>query len=252
MKKPFVAGLAVAPLGGMTQGSVTSSASAPHKPAKNIVQTAVAAGSFKTLVSLVKQAGLAGGLSGRGRLTVFAPTDAAFAKVPKATPAALAKGKSKPKAVLLYRLVSGKLTAAQVVKHKSLITRAGGTSSIRTRDGKIHVNPCARDQGQRRGIQRRDPRDQEGADPTLTVSHLFWAPPRRATNRGRPYRKATRTTLTHPHPPAGERLRGRRHPVRRVVSLLPVSPILRQTGSERPRWAALPACVEPGLTKRDR
>ena len=93
MKKSFVTALAVALLGAMTLGAVASSASGPHKPAKNIVQTAVAAGSFKTLVSLVKQAGLAGALSGKGPLTVFAPTDAAFAKVPKATLAALAKDK---------------------------------------------------------------------------------------------------------------------------------------------------------------
>lgn len=73
-----------------TLGAVASSASAPHKPVQNIVQTAVAAGSFKTLVSPVKQAGLAGALSGKGPPTVFAPTDAAFAKVPKATLAALA------------------------------------------------------------------------------------------------------------------------------------------------------------------
>ena len=66
-KKSFVSALAVALLGAMTLGAVASSASAPHKPARNIVQTAVAAGSFKTLVSLVKQAGLAGALSGRGR-----------------------------------------------------------------------------------------------------------------------------------------------------------------------------------------
>ena len=116
MKKPFVTALAVALLGAMTLGAVASSASAPHKPAKNIVQTAVAAGSFKTLVSLVKQAGLAGALSGKGPLTVFAPTDAAFAKVPKATLAALAKDKAKLKAVLLYHVVSGKLTAAKVVR----------------------------------------------------------------------------------------------------------------------------------------
>ena len=109
--------------------------------AKNIVQTAVAAGSFKTLVSLVKQAGLAGALSGPGPLTVFAPTDAAFARVPKATLAAgSAKNKSKPKAVLLYHVVKGRFTAAQVVKHKSLTTLEGGTLSIRTRDGNVYVN----------------------------------------------------------------------------------------------------------------
>ena len=67
MKKSFVTVLAVALLGTMTLGAVASSASGPHKPARNIVQTAVAAGSFKTLVSLVKQAGLAGALSAPGR-----------------------------------------------------------------------------------------------------------------------------------------------------------------------------------------
>ena len=140
MRKSLVAGLAIAVLGATTLGAVASSASTPHKPARNIVQTAVAAGSFKTLVSLVKQAGLVGALSGKGPLTVFAPTDAAFAKVPKATLAALAKNKAKLKAVLLYHVVSGKLTAAQVVKHKSLTTLEGGTLSIRTRDHKVHVN----------------------------------------------------------------------------------------------------------------
>lgn len=140
MKKSLVTALAVALLGAMTLGAVASSASTAHKPTKNIVQTAVAAGSFRTLVSLVKHAGLAGALSGKGPLTVFAPTDAAFAKVPKATLAALAKDKSKLKAVLLYHVVSGKLTAAQVVTHESLTTLEGGTLSIRTRDGNVYVN----------------------------------------------------------------------------------------------------------------
>jgi uncharacterized surface protein with fasciclin (FAS1) repeats len=140
MKKSFVTALAVALLGVTTLGAVASSASAPHKPVKNIVQTAVAAGSFKTLVSLVKQAGLAGALSGKGPLTVFAPTDAAFAKVPKATLAALAKDRSKLKAVLLYHVASGKLPAAAVVTHKSLATLEGGRLSVRTHDGSIYIN----------------------------------------------------------------------------------------------------------------
>ncbi|HEX8977373.1 MAG TPA: fasciclin domain-containing protein [Solirubrobacteraceae bacterium] len=140
MKKSFATALAVALLGAMTLGVVASSASAPRTPAKNIVQTAVAAGSFKTLVSLVKRAGLAGALSGPGPLTVFAPTDAAFAKVPKATLAALAKDKAKLKAVLLYHVVKGRFTAARVVKHRSLTTLEGGKLSIRTRDGKVYVN----------------------------------------------------------------------------------------------------------------
>jgi uncharacterized surface protein with fasciclin (FAS1) repeats len=124
----------------MTLGAVASSASRPHKPAKNIVQTAVAAGSFKTLVSLVKQAGLVGALSGPGPLTVFAPTDAAFAKVPKATLAALAKDKAKLKAVLLYHVVSGKFTAARILTHKTLTTLEGGTLKISTRHGKVYIN----------------------------------------------------------------------------------------------------------------
>ena len=106
---------------------------------KNIVQTAVAAGQFKTLVSLVKQAGLAGALSAPGPLTVFAPTDAAFAKVPKATLAVLAKDKAKLKAVLLYHVAKGKVTAAKVVKLKTVTTLEGSTLSIRVAGGKVFV-----------------------------------------------------------------------------------------------------------------
>ncbi len=77
-------------------GALSLSAMAPvvsAKPAQpNIVQTAVAAGQFKTLTKLVKQAGLAGTLQGKGPFTVFAPTDAAFAKVPKATLAGAGQG----------------------------------------------------------------------------------------------------------------------------------------------------------------
>ena len=139
MKKSFVTALAVALLGAMTLGAVASSASGSHKPAKNIVQTAVAAGSFKTLVSLVKQAGLVGALSGPGPLTVFAPTDAAFAAVPKATLAELGKNPAKLKAVLLYHVVKGDVTAAQVTKLKSAKTLEGGSVPIRVTSGKVYV-----------------------------------------------------------------------------------------------------------------
>lgn len=100
-------------------------------PTKNIVQTAVAAGQFKTLVSLVKKAGLAATLSSKGPFTVFAPTDAAFAKVPKATLAALAKDKTKLRDVLLYHVVKGEVTASQVVKLRSAKTLEGKSLSIR-------------------------------------------------------------------------------------------------------------------------
>lgn len=106
---------------------------------KNIVQTAVAAGQFKTLVALVKQAGLAGALSGTGPLTVFAPTDAAFAKVPKSTLAALAKNKAQLKAVLLYHVVKGKVTAAQASMLTSAKTLEGATLRIRVDGSKIYV-----------------------------------------------------------------------------------------------------------------
>jgi len=123
-----------------TTASASSTSSTAAAPAQsNIVQTAVAAGEFKTLVSLVKQAGLAGALSGPGPLTVFAPTDAAFAAVPKATLAELGKNPAKLKAVLLYHVVKGDVTAAQVTKLKSAKTLEGGSVPIRVTSGKVYV-----------------------------------------------------------------------------------------------------------------
>ena len=139
MRKSFITALAVALLGAMTLGAVASSASGPHKPAKNIVQTAVAAGQFKTLTKLVKQAGLADALQARGPFTVFAPTDAAFAKVPKSTLAALAKDKAKLRAVLLYHVAKGKLTAAKVVKLHSVKTLNGQSLKVRVSHGTVTV-----------------------------------------------------------------------------------------------------------------
>ena len=123
-----------------TAASASSASTAATAPARsNIVQTAVAAGQFKTLVSLVKQAGLAGALSGPGPLTVFAPTDAAFAAVPKATLAELGKNPAKLKAVLLYHVVKGDVTAAQVTKLKSAKTLEGGSVPIHVTSGKVYV-----------------------------------------------------------------------------------------------------------------
>ena len=114
--------------------------SSPRRAQLNVVQTAVAAGQFKTLVSLVKQAGLAKTLSGTGRFTVFAPTDAAFAKVPKATLKQLAADKAKLRAVLLYHVVSGRLTAAKVTKLRSAKTLNGAAVRIRVSGGMVYVN----------------------------------------------------------------------------------------------------------------
>jgi transforming growth factor-beta-induced protein len=106
---------------------------------KTIVQTAVAAGSFKTLASLLKKAGLVGTLQGKGPFTVFAPTDAAFAKLPKATLAALAKDKTKLRSVLLYHVVKGNVPAAKVVTLRSAKTLNGKSVSIRVTGGKVSV-----------------------------------------------------------------------------------------------------------------
>jgi transforming growth factor-beta-induced protein len=119
--------------------SVLIPKAAPAAPVKNIVRTAVAAGQFKTLASLLRKAGLAGTLQGKGPFTVFAPTDAAFAKVPKATLAALGKDKAKLRAVLLYHVVKGKVTAARAMKLRSPKTLEGKSLSIRVRNGKVLV-----------------------------------------------------------------------------------------------------------------
>lgn len=81
---------------------------------KDIVDTAVAAGSFSTLVTAIKAAGLVETLKGKGPFTVFAPTDAAFAKIPKADLDALLKDKAKLTAVLTYHVVSAKVMAKDV------------------------------------------------------------------------------------------------------------------------------------------
>ncbi len=140
MKKP-VAALVVVVLAvaGITGIASASSAKQTDMSDKNIMQTAVAAGQFKTLVSLVEQAGVAGALAAPGKLTVFAPTDAAFAKVPKATLAALGKDKALLKSVLLYHVANGKVTAAKVVKLKSVKTLQDGVLAIRVSGGKVFI-----------------------------------------------------------------------------------------------------------------
>ena len=107
--------IAIAAVAATALGS-SASASTPSRTGglQNIVDTANAAGNFTTLVSLLTKAGLADTLANGGPFTVFAPTDAAFAKVPKATLDALAANPDLLKAVLLYHVVPGTLTAADV------------------------------------------------------------------------------------------------------------------------------------------
>ena len=105
---------------------------------KDIVDTAVAA-KFNTLVTAVKEAGLVEALKGDGPFTVFAPTDAAFAKLPEGTLESLLQDKEKLKAVLLYHVVSGKVTAADVSKIDSAKTLQGGSVHVSTCDG-VKIN----------------------------------------------------------------------------------------------------------------
>ena len=109
-------------------------------PSKDIVQTAKAAGEFKTLIKLVKAAGLAKTLSGNTKYTVFAPTDAAFAKVPKETLTALGNNKAALKQVLLYHVVKGSVPAKKVVKRKSVKTVEGSKIRIKVRKGNVYLN----------------------------------------------------------------------------------------------------------------
>jgi uncharacterized surface protein with fasciclin (FAS1) repeats len=112
---------------------------APAVADRDIVGTAVASGRFETLVSLLKQAGLAKTLRGKGPYTVFAPTDAAFAKVPKATLSQLAKNMRKLRSVLLYHVADGSLIAAKVVKRSSIETLNGQRLRVRVRRSRVFV-----------------------------------------------------------------------------------------------------------------
>ncbi len=121
-------------------GSTAATAPAQPQQSRDIVQTAVAAGQFKTLARLLTRAGLVGALEKPGPYTVFAPTDAAFAKVPRQTLDALLADKAKLKAVLLYHVVSGKAVAADVVKLSSARTLEGKRVRIRVAGTNVFVN----------------------------------------------------------------------------------------------------------------
>ena len=111
-----------------------------HGMKKDIVDTAVAAGDFNTLVTAVKAAGLVETLKGEEPFTVFAPTDAAFAKVPTDTLNALLADKAALANVLTYHVVAGKVMAADVVKLTSAVTVQGQAVSIEVKDGKVYID----------------------------------------------------------------------------------------------------------------
>jgi uncharacterized surface protein with fasciclin (FAS1) repeats len=111
-------------------------------PAKNIVETAVSAGQFTTLVTALKAAGLVGALEGKGPFTVFAPTDAAFAKLPAGTVKTLLEPKNKKKLteILTYHVVAGDVRAADVVKLTSAKTLNGQSVTISVNGGVVKVD----------------------------------------------------------------------------------------------------------------
>lgn len=121
---------------------VAGSVKADSMADKDIVDTAASAGTFKTLVAAVKAAGLVDTLKSQGPLTVFAPTDEAFGKLPPGTVETLLKPENKDKliAVLTYHVVPGRVTAGEVVNLDSAKTVNGRSLKISARDGKVMVD----------------------------------------------------------------------------------------------------------------
>ncbi len=109
---------------------------------KNIVDTAVAAGNFKTLAAALGAAGLVDTVSGAGPFTVFAPTDAAFAKLPAGTVENLLKPGNKDQltAILTYHVVSGKVMAADVVKLSEAKTVNGKMLKVKVNSGNVMID----------------------------------------------------------------------------------------------------------------
>ena len=133
--KKLMAGAAMAAL-------VLSMGSTVRAQGKDIVDTAVGAGQFKTLAAALQAAGLVETLKGKGPFTVFAPTDAAFAKLPAGTVEMLLKPENKAKltAILTYHVVAGKVLAADVVKVTSAKTVQGESVAVKVTGGKVMIN----------------------------------------------------------------------------------------------------------------
>lgn len=123
-------------------GLVMTAHAGSHKGKMDVVDTAVSAGSFGTLVAAVKAAGLVDTLKGEGPFTVFAPTDDAFAKLPEGTVENLLKPENidQLKSILTYHVVPGKVMAADAVKLTSADTVNGKAFAISQRDGAVFVD----------------------------------------------------------------------------------------------------------------
>jgi uncharacterized surface protein with fasciclin (FAS1) repeats len=122
--------------------SLLLSASAMSASAANIVEVAQGAGQFKTLLAAATAAGLAPTLAGKGPYTVFAPTDAAFAKLPKGTVATLLKPENKRKLakILKYHVVAGEIEAADIKPGRSRVKTVSGQSITVKKHGGVRVN----------------------------------------------------------------------------------------------------------------
>ena len=112
--------------------------------AKDIVETATEAGSFKTLLTAAKAAGLVETLQGEGPFTVFAPTDAAFAALPAGHARGLLEDPAALKKILLYHVVSGAVTADKVVGLTSATSVEGSPIAIAVKDGSVYLNDSAK------------------------------------------------------------------------------------------------------------
>src|SRR5690242_1050500 len=137
--KSRIANLAAAAMvGGALAAGSTLAASAD----KNIIDTAVAAGHFKTLTAAINAAGLTKTLEGPGPFTVFAPTDAAFAKLPAGTVDNLLKPENKARltAILTYHVVPGKVMAADVARLKEAETVNGKMVDVKADGGGVMIN----------------------------------------------------------------------------------------------------------------
>jgi uncharacterized surface protein with fasciclin (FAS1) repeats len=132
--------LAVLAVSALAVAAVGPSASAAGRQQPNIVGTASSSKQFSTLTDLLTRAGLVSTLNKKGPYTVFAPTNAAFAKVPKATIDALLADKAKLRAVLLYHVVPGKVLAKDVVKLTSAKTAEGDRVGIRVAGSNVFVD----------------------------------------------------------------------------------------------------------------
>ena len=119
-----------------------SGTTAVRAETRDVVDTAIAAGSFKTLAKALDAAGLVTTLKGSGPFTVFAPTDEAFAKLPAGTLETLLKPENKEKLqrILTYHVVSGKVMASDVVKLQSAKAVSGDTITVNVRNGVVHVD----------------------------------------------------------------------------------------------------------------